>query len=317
MLQTVGASNFLYFFLFEGFKEPLAILAGQPEGVLGPYETLASSALAGALNMVVTEPLWRACVVAQALAGEDTPGSSPIVRPHAEPSSLDDPPMIPSMSLGATASSSSSSRPMVPSMSERGSKSRGVFYVVYRLWRKEGPRALWRGLASSLWLVTNPVIQFFAYDLLKALARNPSEISSLEAFFMGAVAKALATIFTFPLQVAQSRLRAVKEASPASPDCKRRPELEGMMPCLHALWLEGGVSRLYAGLGTKLLQSVTQAAFLFAFYEKIHRTIRSSSRAPRQLFAIARNLQARHSRKVGELAWHRATLGHARTVGLL
>ena len=49
-----------------GFQEPLANFAGQPEGVVGPYETLVASALAGALNMAVTEPLWRACVIAQA-----------------------------------------------------------------------------------------------------------------------------------------------------------------------------------------------------------------------------------------------------------
>jgi len=68
MVQTVGTSNFLYFFLFEGLKEPLANASGQPDGQVGPYETLLSSALAGAINMVFTEPLWRACVVAQAQA---------------------------------------------------------------------------------------------------------------------------------------------------------------------------------------------------------------------------------------------------------
>mmetsp|Transcript_32161 Transcript_32161/g.68631 ORF Transcript_32161/g.68631 Transcript_32161/m.68631 type:complete len:227 (-) Transcript_32161:98-778(-) len=61
MLQTVSASNFLYFFLFEGLK---ARIAGS--GSVSPYITLAASALAGSLNMAVTEPLWRACIVAQA-----------------------------------------------------------------------------------------------------------------------------------------------------------------------------------------------------------------------------------------------------------
>merc|ERR1712192_128538 len=64
-LQTVGASNFLYFFLFEGLKQTLAKKTGWPDGGVGPYETLASSAFAGALNMIVTEPLWRASTVAQ------------------------------------------------------------------------------------------------------------------------------------------------------------------------------------------------------------------------------------------------------------
>eukprot|EP00435_Cladocopium_sp_Y103_P022774 s3596_g5.t1 len=84
----------------------------------------------------------------------------------------------------------------------------GVFATVHQIWAQEGARALWRGLGTSLWLVTNPVIQFFAYDFLKALYVHAAEISAAEAFFIGAIAKALATLLTFPLQVAQSRLRA-------------------------------------------------------------------------------------------------------------
>jgi len=257
MLQTVGASNFLYFFLFEGLKEKLAKISGQPDGAVGPYEMLASSALAGALNMVVTEPLWRACVMAQAQ------------------------PSLPGRGEEAVASSSSSS----------SRSPRGVFRTVFSMWMEEGPRALWRGLGSSLWLVSNPVIQFFVYDLLKELrlatAAEEQLLSTAEAFAMGAVAKALATVLTFPLQVAQSRLRAAQSGGrrpsigggkALAGDNRVRPELQGMVPCLRALFHEKGMSGLYFGLGPKLLQTVTQAAFMFAFYEKVLWVIRRLSR---------------------------------------
>lgn len=275
MLQTVGTSNFLYFFLFEGLKDPLANLAGRPEGEVGSYETLAASALAGALNMAVTEPLWRACVVAQAVARDGQPlngDGSPMCGPAPAPGS-DRAVHIPDR------------RPV------------GVFFVVYRLWAKEGSRALWRGLGSSLWLVMNPVIQFFAYDILKTLARSPSEISSIEAFFMGAAAKALATVLTFPLQVAQSRLRVAREASqPRLDETKhaagRKPELQGMVPCLRAIWEDRGLRGLYSGLFPKLVQTVTQAAFMFALYEKVHRFIRQSSKlTQRRLIRRLRSLR--------------------------
>merc|ERR1712100_924030 len=132
---------------------------------------------------------------------------------------------------------------------------------------------------------------------------------------MGAVAKAVATILTFPLQVAQSRLRAVKKGSNQNLGSNRQPELQGMVPCLHAIWLEGGIRRLYAGLGTKLLQTVTQAAFLFAFYEKVHRVIRSSSTAPRQLFSHLRDAHDSHVRRIGSVAMPRARLLHAMRTG--
>jgi len=233
MLQTVGASNFLYFFLFEGLKEPLATAARRPEGEVGPYETLASSAIAGALNMAVTEPLWRACVVAQA------------------------------ESCDASA-----------------------FRTVCRMWTSEGPGALWRGLGSSLWLVTNPVIQFFVYDALKALRWSATEFSSIDFFVMGAMAKAVATVTTFPLQVAQSRLRTVKQGVACCSSC---PELKGMIPCMRSIFQKHGMGGLYTVLLPKMLQTVTQAAFMFAFYEKIHWVITRWTR--RSVKRLARRMR--------------------------
>lgn len=177
MLQTVGASCFVYFFLFEATKSKLksveALKAwrkslGSPNG-----QVLLASSLAGALNMIITEPLWRASVVLQSKGGGE----------------------------------------------------RSVLHAVVRMWRSEGLGALWRGLALSLWLVCNPVIQFFSYDFLKDLLprlrvakRHPDwlelarhtdkDISNREAFVIGAIAKAIATLVSFPLIVAQSRLRA-------------------------------------------------------------------------------------------------------------
>lgn len=238
MLQTVGVSNFLYFLLFEGLKEPLAIAAGRPQGEIGPYETLLSSAIAGSLNMCLTEPLWRACIVVQDIA--------------------------------AGLSINNERREV------QARRNSDVFVTVAQISEAEGSRSLWRGLGSSLWLVANPVIQFFVYDMLKSLRRRATDVSSLEAFCMGAVAKAVATVATFPLQVAQSRLRAARESGTCTDS--RPPELQGMVPCLRAIFSESGLSGLFSGLLPKLLQTMTQAACMFAFYEKIHWSIRKFSK---------------------------------------
>lgn len=245
MLQTVGSSNFLYFLLFEGLKDRLAKADDMPDGEVGAYETLIASAIAGALNMVLTEPLWRACVVAQAQT----------------------------RATSSTAKVSDGSGAITVRAPLKASS--GAFGTVCQMWRTEGPMALWRGLWSSLWLVSNPVIQFFAYDMLKAARPNWKEVSSLEAFLMGAVAKALATVLTFPLQVAQSRLRNARGAAAGNGQV---PELRGMIPCLQAVFRENGIAGLYFGLLPKLLQTVTQAAFMFAIYEKVHWVIRRLSK---------------------------------------
>lgn len=44
--------------------------------------------------------------------------------------------------------------------------------------------------------------------MVKIAERRGSPITSFEFFVMGAIAKAVATVFTYPIQVAQSRLRA-------------------------------------------------------------------------------------------------------------
>ncbi|KAL1495883.1 hypothetical protein AB1Y20_014527 [Prymnesium parvum] len=76
----------------------------------------------------------------------------------------------------------------------------------------EGPATLWGGVVPSLWLVSNPAIQYFVYERLKELLRYHAkranrEVSSVEHFVAGAISKTTATIATYPLQVAQTLLR--------------------------------------------------------------------------------------------------------------
>lgn len=290
MLQTVGMSNFLYFFLFEGLKEPLAIAAGQPEGEVGPYETLLSSAIAGSLNMCLTEPLWRACIVVQARSralSDSLRKTSPELMAQSPAGAGD-------IAAGVS-SMPAPERQISLTTDSKGRRPGDVFGMVAHISMAEGPRSLWRGLSSSLWLVANPVIQFWVYDVLKALRRSAMDISSLEAFCMGAVAKAIATIATFPLQVAQSRLRAARDRGTDVDE--RKPELQGMVPCLRAIVKESGFAGLFSGLVPKLVQTVTQAACMFAFYEKIHWAIRRYSqrqlRMTRRMRALQRALRTK------------------------
>ena len=91
----------------------------------------------------------------------------------------------------------------------------GLVSTAREVYAKGGAPAFWAGLGPSCLLVVNPAINFAAFDRLKLLynrgfkggkgrkltaneAANMS-LGPLEAFFIGAVSKAIATSITFPL----------------------------------------------------------------------------------------------------------------------
>lgn len=72
--------------------------------------------------------------------------------------------------------------------------------------QKEGIGALWNGTLPSLLLVINPALQMAIYEGIKRRMAGV-ELSTLGYFLIGAVAKAVATTLTYPLQLIQTKLR--------------------------------------------------------------------------------------------------------------
>ncbi|KAM4721841.1 peroxisomal membrane protein PMP34 [Rhinophrynus dorsalis] len=144
----------------------------------------------------------------------------------------------------------------------------GIIDAFHKILRDEGVSALWNGTFPSLLLVFNPAIQFMFYELLKRqLLKGQAELSSMEVFMIGAIAKAIATVVTYPLQTVQSVLRFGHE--------KLNPEKRafGSVRCVIYLLQERvrrlGFMGLYKGLEAKLLQTVLTAALMFLVYEKL------------------------------------------------
>ena len=134
--------------------------------------------------------------------------------------------------------------------------------------QSEGWQYLWNGTGASLLLVSNPVLQFFVYEQAKATRLKTritpgvvvTNLSPLEAFCVGALAKAIATIATYPLQLAQVLLRLQNKGV-------------GTWGCLKEQFHRGGVRALFTGMNAKLLQTVLTASFTFLTYEQILRVV--------------------------------------------
>ncbi|KAM7130745.1 peroxisomal membrane protein PMP34 isoform 2-T3 [Ciconia maguari] len=85
---------------------------------------------------------------------------------------------------------------------------KGIIDAFHQIIRDEGVLALWNGTFPSLLLVFNPAIHFMFYEGFKRkLLKKQLQLTSLDAFVIGAIAKAVATTLTYPLQTVQSILR--------------------------------------------------------------------------------------------------------------
>lgn len=89
-------------------------------------------------------------------------------------------------------------------------KYKGIIDGLQRISREEGLVSLWSGTGPSLVLAGNPAIQFMVYEAIKKflMEDNKKSLRGRQYFALGAVAKTVSTVVTYPLQVAQCRQRS-------------------------------------------------------------------------------------------------------------
>ncbi|RLN45314.1 hypothetical protein BBJ28_00009242 [Nothophytophthora sp. Chile5] len=151
----------------------------------------------------------------------------------------------------------------------------GVLDCLRKITAEEGFLSLWNGTLASLVLVSNPVIHYVSYERMKVALQQRRRIagppgtalSALDIFMLGALAKSLTTVVTYPLQVAQSLMRVQKKASVTSQAHKRPPT--SLTGCLAQIYTDKGVAGYFAGIEAKLLQTVLTAAISLVTYEKL------------------------------------------------
>jgi len=145
-----------------------------------------------------------------------------------------------------------------------------LFRELKKVKNEDGFKALYAGLTSSLILVLNPIIQFSFYHFFKRNFAKPGHIGSFKAFIFGALSKFIATIATYPLQVAQNRLRfsttSVKHSVGRNINT---------FTCLLEIYTERGLAGLFSGIKTKLISSMCNSALMFLFYERVVNLIKS------------------------------------------
>ncbi|KAJ2943750.1 hypothetical protein O0L34_g16879 [Tuta absoluta] len=195
VLQSLGVSNFVYFYSFHALRRRTANHSALQDLMFG--------LVAGSINVLITSPLW-------------------VVNTR---------------------------------MKLQTNTYKSLVGGLFQLYKEEGAKGLWSGTIPSLLLVSNPAIQFMVYESLKRNLSAQGRFDTYTAFLIGALAKAVATTLTYPMQLVQSRLRAGTGLKPLVKDVKEKP------------------LTLFRGLEAKLLQTVMTAALMFLIYEKIVRLV--------------------------------------------
>jgi len=248
VMLSMSLSNFIFFYAHEAVKN--IIFNNQAKNTAkGAGKALLASALAGVVNVLVTNPLWVATLRIQ---------------------------------IGSNNSES------VNNENSRQRKS-SLFSIIRKIINEEGLLKLWSGTAASLVLCSNPAIQISLYERLKRNILDARKVKKgdigaslslgmLDAFLIGALSKAFATIATYPLQLAQVLIRLQhddhshddkKEKRHEKKLIVQREKYSGSIDCLRKLWKRGGILAWYSGIDAKLLQTVLTAAFTFLSYEQV------------------------------------------------
>ncbi|KAF7288253.1 hypothetical protein HMN09_00485700 [Mycena chlorophos] len=234
-LLGIAVTNTSYYYFYERSR-PLV----QKGKAATTAESMLLGLIAGSATSIISNPLW-VIQTSQAVESMDS---------HADLSS-------PDPSKGKVI------------------KKLSILATVRKLLAQEGIGAFWRGIGPALVLVINPILQYTVFEQLKniLIARRTNKLraagasaaivaalTSRDIFFLGALAKLVATSATYPYIVVKSRLQAgVKNA-------KYKSSLDGLTTILQA----EGVAGLYKGMGSKLAQSVLTAAILFAAQARIY-----------------------------------------------
>jgi len=249
VLISLAASNFIYFYTNNMLKVMVKSYTGQKSVSTGQNLLIAS--LAGCVNVLTTCPLWVVSARLKTQKDKIQTGSL-ATKPY-----------------------------------------KGFIDGLSRVAKEEGVGSLWNGCMASLVLVSNPTIQFVCYDWIRKIAMKRANaqggkaLSSFEFFILGAIAKAVATVATYPVQVAQSKLRNSNKNMKADDEkTSGIRRYKNTLDCLVKIFQEDGFFGWYKGLNVKLLQTVLMAAFHFLCYESIASFIFS---------LLAKNKAAKHA----------------------
>jgi len=151
----------------------------------------------------------------------------------------------------------------------------GYSQAIKTIMKEEGIGGFYRGLPASYWGCTEGAIQFLLYERIKGRfvylenvkremmgLPQSDKLPKMTYFFSAAFAKGVASILTYPHEVARTRLREQARSGVF--------KYNGMWNTIGIIAKEEGRSGLYAGMGVHLAKVVPNSAIMFLAYEVVN-----------------------------------------------
>ncbi|KAF8031331.1 hypothetical protein BT93_D0500 [Corymbia citriodora subsp. variegata] len=206
-LFGTAASQGVYYYFYQVFKNKAEAIAaarkekGRGDGTVGMFSWLVVAAIAGSLNVLLTIPIWVLVTRMQT----QTQAERKIMEGKKEAL------LAEALERGWQESTLHDKLAELESVKPRPY---GTLQAAQEVHREAGVAGFWKGIVPTLIMVCNPSIQFMIYETsLKHLRAKRSasktglkNVTALEVFLLGALAKLGATICTYPLLVVKVHL---------------------------------------------------------------------------------------------------------------
>ncbi|GMH06709.1 hypothetical protein Nepgr_008549 [Nepenthes gracilis] len=260
------ASQGVYYYFYQVFKNKAESIAaarkdrGHGDGNVGMVSWLVVAAIAGSLNVLLTNPIWVLVTRMQT----HTQAEKKIMEGKREA-------LLKQASENGLVGSSEL-QDKLAELDSLKSNPYGTPHAAREVYNEAGILGFWKGIIPTLVMVCNPSIQFMIYETsLKSLKEKRAankqglkNVTALEVFILGALAKLGATVATYPLLVVKSRLQAKQDIGG-----NVALRYSGTLDAIIKMIRYEGLLGFYKGMGTKIVQSVLAASVLFMVKEEL------------------------------------------------
>lgn len=242
-----GTAWGLYFLFYNSAKKHM--LENSQSNTLGPMKNMAAGAMAGALTISITNPIWvvktRLCLQ----YGQITPVTEPATSSTSTTTSL------------KNIKKESSILPESKTYS-------GTWDALKKVYKYEGVSGLYRGFIPGLLGVSHGAIQLAAYEELKKLylTRNnlpaDHDLGKLQYLTCAALSKLLAACITYPYQVVRARLQ------------DQHVNYEGVVDVVKKTYRYESYPGFYRGFSAYLVHVMPNICIVFFVYEAVSKALK-------------------------------------------